>query len=59
MINLTRTLAVELAPHRIRVVSLCPVATDTPMLGEFIGVDQGVDGRPAARASWTRSPGAG
>ena len=43
VINLTKTLAVELAPHRIRVVSLCPVATDTPMLPSFIGVEQGAD----------------
>jgi 3-oxoacyl-[acyl-carrier protein] reductase len=40
VINLTKTLAVELAPHRIRVVSLCPVATDTPMLPSFIGAGQ-------------------
>ncbi|HEY3063233.1 MAG TPA: glucose 1-dehydrogenase [Chloroflexota bacterium] len=40
VINLTKTLAVELAPHRIRVVSLCPVATDTPMLPSFIGPGQ-------------------
>jgi 3-oxoacyl-[acyl-carrier protein] reductase len=43
VISLTRTLALELAPHRIRVVSICPVATDTPMLPSFIGVDRGVD----------------
>lgn len=43
VINMTKTLAVELAPHRIRVVSICPVATDTPMLPSFIGVDQGAD----------------
>jgi 3-oxoacyl-[acyl-carrier protein] reductase len=43
VINLTKTLAVELAPHRIRVVSLCPVATDTPMLPSFIGVERGAD----------------
>jgi 3-oxoacyl-[acyl-carrier protein] reductase len=43
VINLTKTLAVELAPHRIRVVSICPVATDTPMLSSFIGVEQGAD----------------
>jgi 3-oxoacyl-[acyl-carrier protein] reductase len=43
VINLTKTLAVELAPHRIRVVSICPVATDTPMLPSFIGVEQGAD----------------
>jgi 3-oxoacyl-[acyl-carrier protein] reductase len=43
VITLTKTLAVELAPHRIRVVSICPVATDTPMLAGFIGVEQGAD----------------
>jgi 3-oxoacyl-[acyl-carrier protein] reductase len=37
VISLTKTLALELAPHRIRVVSICPVATDTPMLPGFIG----------------------
>src|SRR5215207_5142631 len=40
VINLTKTLALELAPHRIRVVSLCPVATDTPMLPTFLGADE-------------------
>ena len=39
MISLTKTLAVELAPHHIRVVSICPVATDTPMLPTFLGAD--------------------
>ncbi len=43
VINLTKTLAVELAPHHIRVVSICPVATDTPMLPSFIGVERGAD----------------
>jgi 3-oxoacyl-[acyl-carrier protein] reductase len=43
VISLTRTLALEVAPHHIRVVSLCPVATDTPMLPSFIGVEQGAD----------------
>lgn len=43
VISLTKTLALELAPHRIRVVSICPVATDTPMLPSFIGVEQGAD----------------
>jgi len=43
VINLTKTLALELAPHHIRVVSLCPVATDTPMLPSFIGVQKGAD----------------
>jgi 3-oxoacyl-[acyl-carrier protein] reductase len=45
VINLTRTLALELAPHRIRVVSICPVATDTPMLPGFIGAQDPVEGR--------------
>jgi len=43
VITLTKSLAVELAPFRIRVVSICPVATDTPMLPSFIGVEQGAD----------------
>ena len=37
VISMTKTLALELAPHHIRVVSICPVATDTPMLPEFMG----------------------
>jgi 3-oxoacyl-[acyl-carrier protein] reductase len=37
VISLTKTLALELGPHHIRVVSICPVATDTPMLPKFIG----------------------
>jgi 3-oxoacyl-[acyl-carrier protein] reductase len=37
VISLTKTLALELAPHKIRVVAICPVATDTPMLSEFLG----------------------
>jgi 3-oxoacyl-[acyl-carrier protein] reductase len=45
VINFTKTLALELAPHHIRVVSICPVATDTPMLPEFIGAQDPVEGR--------------
>src|SRR3954468_12386779 len=37
VISLTKTRALELAPHHIRVVAICPVATDTPMLSTFIG----------------------
>jgi 3-oxoacyl-[acyl-carrier protein] reductase len=40
VISLTKTLALELAPYRIRAVSICPVATDTPMLPTFLGADQ-------------------
>ena len=36
-ITLTKAMAVELAPDNIRVNALCPVAGDTPMLGEFLG----------------------
>lgn len=36
VVGLARSLALELAKDNIRVNSLCPVATDTPMLGEFI-----------------------
>ncbi|HJM48242.1 MAG TPA: glucose 1-dehydrogenase [Alphaproteobacteria bacterium] len=34
--GLTRGLALELAPENIRVNTLCPAATDTPMLKEFL-----------------------
>jgi 3-oxoacyl-[acyl-carrier protein] reductase len=37
VIGLTKALALELAPFKIRVVSINPVATDTPMLSEFFG----------------------
>lgn len=35
--TLTRALALELAPWKVRVNAIAPVATDTPMLREFIG----------------------
>ncbi|MBI4608075.1 MAG: SDR family oxidoreductase [Candidatus Rokubacteria bacterium] len=37
VIALTKALALELARHRIRVVAIAPVATDTPMLPAFMG----------------------
>ncbi len=37
VVTLTKSMAVELAPEAIRVNALCPVAGDTPMLGEFLG----------------------
>jgi 3-oxoacyl-[acyl-carrier protein] reductase len=37
VIALTKALALELAPHRIRVVAIAPVATETPMLPAFMG----------------------
>ena len=40
VIAMTKGLAMELAPHRIRVVAIAPVATDTPMLPAFMGKTQ-------------------
>jgi 3-oxoacyl-[acyl-carrier protein] reductase len=40
--NLTRTLAVELAPDKIRVCAIAPVATDTPLLPTFLGPTPGM-----------------
>ncbi len=37
VVTLTRSLALELAPHKIRVNAINPVAGDTPMLKGFIG----------------------
>jgi 3-oxoacyl-[acyl-carrier protein] reductase len=36
---LTKAMAVELAPDKIRVNALCPVAGDTPLLASFMGGD--------------------
>jgi len=36
VLGLTRSAALELARDRIRVIALCPGATDTPMLTEVI-----------------------
>jgi 3-oxoacyl-[acyl-carrier protein] reductase len=38
-ITLTKAMAVELAPEKIRVNCLCPVAGDTPLLATFMGQD--------------------
>jgi 3-oxoacyl-[acyl-carrier protein] reductase len=35
--NLTKTLALELAPDKIRVCAIAPVATETPLLPTFLG----------------------
>jgi 3-oxoacyl-[acyl-carrier protein] reductase len=34
-VHFAKAMAVELAPHQIRVNAVCPVAADTPMLAEF------------------------
>jgi len=38
-ITLTKSMAVELAPEKIRVNCLCPVAGETPLLATFMGQD--------------------
>jgi 3-oxoacyl-[acyl-carrier protein] reductase len=38
-ITMTKSMAVELAPDRIRVNALCPVAGETPLLATFMGGD--------------------
>lgn len=45
VITLTKALAIELAPFKIRVVSINPVATDTPMLPSFFGRNDPVESR--------------
>ncbi len=40
--NLTKTMAVELAPDKIRVCAIAPVATDTPLLPTFLGPAPGM-----------------
>jgi 3-oxoacyl-[acyl-carrier protein] reductase len=40
--TLTQTLAVELAPDKIRVCAIAPVATDTPLLPTFLGPAPGM-----------------
>ena len=37
VVTLTGSLAMEAAPHGVRVVAIAPVATDTPMLAQFAG----------------------
>ncbi|MEM9550654.1 MAG: SDR family oxidoreductase [Pseudomonadota bacterium] len=39
MITATRTMAIELAPHKVRVNALNPVAGETPLLKSFLGED--------------------
>ncbi|WP_299707432.1 SDR family oxidoreductase [uncultured Tateyamaria sp.] len=39
MITATKAMAIELAPHRVRVNAINPVAGETPLLKSFMGVD--------------------
>ena len=36
---MTKSMAVEFAPDKVRVNAICPVAGDTPLLGMFMGAD--------------------
>jgi len=36
VVTLTKSLALEAAPHGVRVVAIAPVATETPMLATFM-----------------------
>jgi 3-oxoacyl-[acyl-carrier protein] reductase len=49
-ILMTKSMAVEFAPDRIRVNALCPVAGETPLLGAFMGGDT-PENRAAFKAS--------
>ena len=49
-IALTKSMAIEFAPDNIRVNAICPVAGETPLLGEFMGGDT-----PEARAKFAGS----
>jgi 3-oxoacyl-[acyl-carrier protein] reductase len=48
VVTLTKSLALEAAPHGVRVVAIAPVATETPMLPAFMG-KQVVDEEGRAR----------
>ncbi len=47
VVTLTKALALEAAPHGVRVVAIAPVATHTPMLSPFI--NEAVDAEALAR----------
>lgn len=40
VVTLTKSLALESAPHGVRVVAIAPVATETPMLPTFMGKER-------------------
>ncbi|MEJ1161805.1 SDR family oxidoreductase [Prosthecomicrobium sp. N25] len=50
VITMTKSMAVELAPQKIRVNCLCPVAGETGMLADFMGADT-----PEMRAKFVAS----
>ena len=46
-LNMTKGMAVELAPDKIRVNALCPVLAETGLLEEFMGVEDTPENRTA------------
>ena len=48
VVTFAGSLALEAAPHGVRVVAIAPVATDTPMLAQFAG-KRGLDAEARAR----------
>lgn len=48
VVTLAKSLALECAPHGVRVVAIAPVATETPMLATFMGKKE-VDAEGMAR----------
>ncbi|KAJ3332769.1 hypothetical protein HDU93_008954 [Gonapodya sp. JEL0774] len=50
VISMTKSMAVELAPEKIRVNAICPVAGETQMLADFMGQDT-----PEIRAKFVAS----
>jgi NAD(P)-dependent dehydrogenase (short-subunit alcohol dehydrogenase family) len=55
LVGLTRSAAVELADHGVRVNAVCPGRIDTPLLDAFAGgKESGLSGRPIARAAEPR-----
>src|SRR5213078_4542704 len=48
VVTLAKSLALEAAPHGVRVVAIAPVATETPMLATFMGKKE-VDAEGMAR----------
>jgi len=56
VVALTKSLAIELAPKKIRVNAICPVATDTPMLPGFMPGAGGVDFEAMKKAAAAQVP---
>jgi len=50
-LNMTKGMAVELAPDKIRVNALCPVLAETGLLEEFMGVEDTPENRSAFLAT--------